>query len=114
MFDLDISTDELIEDLLKVTDEARVKLQSISQEDPKAAGGKNGDWHAARSVNGIWRQTGSAIDKARRKQSSHLKSQVGVAPSGEAVIRSSATESMKYGNEHEPDGFKGVVAWFKN
>ena len=111
-FDLDISTDEKVRALMAIDDAERSRLEGISQDDAAGSGGKNADWLRARAPNGICRQTGSAIDRARRKQPSHLKSQVGVAPDGTEVKAWGATASMQYGTDHEKDGFAGVRAFF--
>ena len=111
-FDLDISTDEKVRALMAIDDAERSRLEGISQDDAAGSGGKNADWLCARAPNGICRQTGSAIDRARRKQPSHLKSQVGVAPDGTEVKAWGATASMQYGTDHEKDGFAGVRAFF--
>ena len=110
-FDQDISTDEKVLELMRVSDQERDRLTGISQDAP-GGGGKNPEWLSARFPSGIWRQTGSAIDRARRKQPSHLKSQVGVAPDGTPVPTYNSTADMQYGTLHEPDAFAGIKAWF--
>ena len=111
-FDLDISTDEKVRALMAIDDAERSRLEGISQDDAAGSGGKNADWLCARAPNGICRLTGSAIDRARRMQPSHLKSQVGVAPDGTEVKAWGATASMQYGTDHEKHGFAGVRAFF--
>ena len=117
-YDQDLSSEGAVRQLMHVEDELRSELQTISQDDSSGPGGKNAQWLLQRMPFGICRQTGSVIDKARRRQPSHLKSQVGVAPSGQAMPTYVPTLVMQHGTLHEADGWDGVVArfpiWFKD